>query len=165
MNTNNPITNFLKILIIVCLFLNISCYAAHADYGSVKAEFVRNYDGDTITVNIPGYPSIVGKNISIRVRGIDTPEIKGKSDKEKRLARRAREFVGFLLNNADEIELRNIQRGKYFRIVADVFFDGKNLSKILIAKNIASKYSVKCVSSHKSTFPPKRADFDKISLF
>ena len=40
--------------------------------------YVRNYDGDTITFDIDGLHSIVGKNISVRVLGIDTPEIRGK---------------------------------------------------------------------------------------
>ena len=141
MITNDLSKRFLAVFIIVYLFLNISSYAARIDYGNVRAEFVRNYDGDTITVNIPGYPAIAGKNVSIRVKGIDTPEIRGKSNNERQLAIKARDVVGFLLKSAKEIELRNIQRGKYFRIVADVYFDGKNLSEILIDKKFAIPYN------------------------
>jgi micrococcal nuclease len=141
MINNDLIKWSLAIFKTVCLFLCISSYAAYADYGSVKAEFVRNYDGDTITVNILDYPPIAGKNISVRIKGIDTPEIKGKSDKERQLAIKARDIVYFLLKNTKKIELRNMQRGKYFRIVADVYFDGKNLSDILIDKKFAVPYN------------------------
>jgi endonuclease YncB( thermonuclease family) len=40
-------------------------------------EYVRNYDGDTMTVNIPGVHPLFGNEIGIRVRGIDTLEIRG----------------------------------------------------------------------------------------
>jgi len=82
----------------------------------------------------------VGKKISIRINRIDTPEIKGKSEKEKNLARTAKKLVNSLLKNAKVIELRNMQRGKYFRIVADVYYDGKNLGDILIRNNLAVPY-------------------------
>ena len=66
------------------IFLLIS-FPAHAksfgDYDG--AVYVRNYDGDTITFTLPGLHPIIGEKISIRVNGIDTPEIKGKCDKEK----------------------------------------------------------------------------------
>lgn len=46
-------------------------------------EVVSIYNGDTITVTIKEYPSIIGERISIRVNGIDTPEIKEKCANEK----------------------------------------------------------------------------------
>lgn len=44
---------------------------------------VSVYDGDTFKVNIDDYPAIVGEAISIRIRGIDAPEIRGKCLSEK----------------------------------------------------------------------------------
>ena len=123
------------------LFSLVLLQAFAADnYGSIKAEYVRNYDGDTITVNIPGWPGIIGKNITVRVKGIDTPEVKGKSEKEKQLARTARRLVTSLLKNAKIIELRNMGRDKYFRILADVYYDNNNLAEILIKNKLAVSY-------------------------
>jgi len=115
-------------------------FAAQINYGDIKVKYLYNYDGDTITVNIPDYPPLIGQKISIRINGIDTPEIKGKSEKEKTLDRTAKKLVNSLLKNAKEIELKNMQRGKYFRIVADVYYDKKNLADILIKNNLAVPY-------------------------
>jgi len=50
------------------------------------------------------------------VNGIDTPEIKGKCEKETYNARQAQQMVADILKNAEQIALKNIERGKYFRI-------------------------------------------------
>ena len=126
-------------IIILFFLLSLSVFAS-SNYGNVKATFIKNYDGDTITVNIPDYPPIIGKKISIRVNGIDTPELRTKSPKEKQLARTAKRLVHSLLKNAESLELKNIKRGKYFRIVADVYYDGKKLADILIKNKLAVPY-------------------------
>ena len=53
-------------------------------YGTLTGvRFVKNYDGDTITVDLKGQHPLFGDNISVRIAGIDTPEIKGKCAQEK----------------------------------------------------------------------------------
>ena len=111
------------------------------NYGSVTiSELISVYDGDTFKVNIKEYPTILGEKISVRVNGIDTPEIKGKCLQEKELAQKAKKEAVYILKNATVIELRNMQRGKYFRIVADVYADGVSLSEKLIEKKLAVAY-------------------------
>ena len=103
-------------------------------------EVTSIYDGDTFRVNINSYPKVIGYRMAIRVNGIDTPEIKGKCKKEKTLARKAKQITVSSLRGAKVIELRNIQRGKYFRIVADVYVDDKSLADLLIQDNLAVRY-------------------------
>ena len=79
----------------------------------------------------------------IRVDGIDTPEIKGKCEKEKYEAQQTRDMVADILKDAEQITLKNMKRGKYFRIVADVIVDGENLGNMLIEAGVAIKYSGK----------------------
>ncbi|MEN4053801.1 thermonuclease family protein [Sulfurimonas sp. NWX79] len=98
------------------------------------------YDGDTFRVNIKDYPKIIGYRIPVRVNGIDTPELRAQCIKEKNLARTAKKITVRLLRNAKTIELKNIKRGKYFRIVADVYVDGKLLSEILLQNKVAVRY-------------------------
>jgi len=57
------------------------------------------------------------------------------------LALKARDFVRSKLANAKEIRLHELQRGKYFRIVADVIVDGMSLEKELLENELAYKYS------------------------
>ena len=81
---------------LVFLILCFGVYSAQAapEYGSVKVSRVISvYDGDTFRVDIDSLPPIVGKNIPIRLNGIDTPEIQGKCQYEKDLALKARDFV------------------------------------------------------------------------
>ena len=120
------------------------CNALHSyaeSYGDYQgAIYLKNYDGDTIRFNLPGYPPIAGKDIRVRVNGIDTPEIKGKCKKEKYEARQARDMVADILKGAEKINLKNMKRGKYFRIAADVIVDGENLADVLIEAGRAIKY-------------------------
>ena len=81
---------------------------------------------------LPGLHPIIGEKISIRVNGIDTPEIRGKCEKEKYDVQQARDMVADILKDAEQIVLRNTERGKYFRIVADVYVDGESLGDMLI---------------------------------
>ena len=71
---------------------------------------------------------------------VDTPEIRGKCEKEKYDAKQAKEMVADILKDADQITLRNLERGKYFRLVADVYVDGENLAGMLVEAGMAVRY-------------------------
>ena len=103
-------------------------------------EYVRNYDGDTMTVNIPGVHPLFENEIGIRVRGIDTLEIREKYPFEKQKVKETKTLIEGILNHANEITLHDIEREKYFRIVASVIVDGQNLSDLLLAKKLAVPY-------------------------
>lgn len=117
---------------------NAAC--THDDKTFRCVEVLKNYDGDTLTVNIPNVPALIGKKISVRVHGIDTPEVKTKNQCEKEAGRRARNLVTSTLKNAKSIELHNVQRDKYFRILADVMVDGRSLKDVLLKNNLAYSY-------------------------
>ena len=103
-------------------------------------QIVEVYDGDTFKIDLEGIHPIFGDDIPIRVRGIDTPEIRGSSEQIKAMAVEARELTKRILTNGHRIELRNPERGKYFRIVAEVWVDGKTLADQLKAKGLAKDY-------------------------
>ena len=99
------------------------------------------YDGDTLTVTIPGYPAIFGRRVGVRVRGIDTPEIRGfKTFCEAYLARVARDEASRFLKSGGVIHLKRPERGKYFRIVADVRVGNRDLASYLVSKRLAVRY-------------------------
>ncbi|MEH0862303.1 thermonuclease family protein [Halobacteriovorax sp. DPLXC-1] len=103
-------------------------------------KFVKNYDADTVTFDIPNVHPLIGSRINIRVSGVDTPEIRTKNTCEKRKGYNAKKIVRSLLKNAKRIDLENVQRGKYFRVVADVKIDGQSLSFYLLKNGLAYAY-------------------------
>ena len=132
------LTFLLALTFLISGSTTVSAKPKFGDYEG--AIYVRNYDGDTITFNLPNLHPIIGEKINIRVNGIDTPEIRGKCEKEKYDAKQAKEMVTDILKDAEQIELKNMERGKYFRIAADVIVDGENLADILIETGVAVRY-------------------------
>lgn len=99
------------------------------------------YDGDTFRVNIAGWPSVVGESMPVRIKGVDTPELRGKCQSEKDAARAAKQFSVGRLREGRVIELRFIERDKYFRLLAEVWIDGVSLGDQLISEGYAVPYS------------------------
>ncbi len=97
----------------------------------------RCYHAHSCFVSIPGLPTIFGDVLLIRLAGIDTPEILGKCEQEKQLAKKARDYVNTVLFNAREIDLYDLERGEHFNLVARVVANGKNLSEQLIKRKFA----------------------------
>lgn len=102
--------------------------------------YVDNHDGDTITFNIAGVHPLLGKNINVRLAGIDTPEVRTKDKCEKAAGKVAKQIVATLLRKAKRIDLENVRRGKYFRIIADVKVDGQSLTKLLLNRGVGYPY-------------------------
>lgn len=101
---------------------------AQGKYADVKvSRLIRVYDGDTFICDIDELSPLAGKNIRVRLKHINTPEINEKDKFVRMTALAEKQRLENLLNNAKVIELRNIDRGKYFRILADVYVDGEPL--------------------------------------
>ena len=101
---------------------------------------IKVYDGDTITIagKLPYKHSPIYR-FSVRLNGIDTPEIKGKDDDEKECAKLARDALKELILNKT-VHLRNVQTEKYGRILADVVCDEINMNQWMITQRFAVKY-------------------------
>ena len=115
--------------------------ASATEYGNATVSEVRTiFDGDSFRVDINDWPDIISKSVPIRILGIDTPEMRGKCEQEKLLARQAKQHAVALLRAGRVIELTNIQRGKYFRILANVIIDGESLGDSLLSSGLARAY-------------------------
>jgi len=132
------------ILLLVTLLFSMASFARSSKkvklYNFENVKFKKNYDGDTATFDIDSVHPMLGKNAKIRVRGIDTPEIRGSDKCEKDLARAAKRLVKSELKNAKKVTLSNCGKGKYFRLVCDINYDGKNLKTILFKNKLAYSY-------------------------
>ena len=104
-------------------------------------QVVDVYDGDTIKIDLPSMHPLFGDDLSIRLFGVDTPEMRGTTDEVKALAMQAQQVTEKALEGASKIELRNPQRGKYFRIISEVWIDGESLADMLKKKGLAKDYN------------------------
>ena len=115
-------------------------------YGNLPVTQLHNViDGDTIKVTIGSVHPLLGERINIRVKDIDTPEIRKwrygyKCQQELELGLEAKRVAEVFLDGTESIELRNVSRGKYFRIAADVYVGERNLSDLLLEQGLAHVY-------------------------
>ena len=118
----------LLLLFGILLLAGCATHPQYKLYPDVKvSRLLRVIDGDTFACDIDEHSAIAGKNISIRLRGINTPELRSGNPEERKSANLEKQRLSDLLTNARVIELRNIDRDKYFRIDADVYIDGEPL--------------------------------------
>ena len=101
---------------------------------------IKVYDGDTITIvaKLPYKKSPLYK-FSVRLNGIDCPEIKGETEDEKQCAQLAKKELEDLILNK-QITLKNLATEKYGRILADVYLDNLHLNKHMLDKRLAVCY-------------------------
>jgi endonuclease YncB( thermonuclease family) len=100
---------------------------------------VSIYDGDTFKIDIHDWPAIVGDDISIRIKGIDTPEIRGTDGFEKEMAIAAKEQLTKIINSG-QVCLFDLERDKYFRILAQVKVNNEDVAERLISLGLAKRY-------------------------
>ena len=91
-----------------------------------KANVIGVHDGDTIRCDIDlGFGTWI-KNQTIRLAGIDAPEIRGE---ERENGLKARDWLREqILWQEVEIKTSKDRRGKYGRWLADIYFDDENIN-------------------------------------
>ena len=133
------VIKFAKYLLITILgAFGSMAYAAETLPGPIPITPYSVYDGDTIKAHVRIW---IGQTVStsIRINGLDTPELRGKCPQEKELAQQAKERLKSLLKG--KIELWNVRNGKYAgRVLADVTADGVNVADILVREGFARHY-------------------------
>jgi len=122
---------------------------ADDDFGSytvAPAEITEIYDGDTIFLDNPAWPAFAGHHIGVRLKGDDSPErhshcaVPAAKAAEEAKAMQARQLLVTTIQGGKVIELHHVGRDKYFRILAELWVDGKNVSDLLIGQGLAVSY-------------------------
>lgn len=128
----------MRLISLIAISLILMITGAHAgDSGIITVKKVVSvYDGDTFRAILTNE----SKDLPIRVRGVDTPEIKGQCSYEKEAALRARDFTKSLLMNAKVIQLRDVGEDKYHRVLATVTIDGVDLANTLISEGFGRQW-------------------------
>lgn len=142
---------FKTITTTVILFFVLSTIAIANPY---NWKVVRVIDGDTVEFEPAEsdwkVPAEIQSNPRLRVFGVDTPEKKGKCDKESAAGLAATKFTTDLVANAKSVQIYLMpksERGaiKAFdkfsnRYLGDVIVDGESLSELLIKNKHARAY-------------------------
>lgn len=117
-------------------YSNTTKYIPTITYGKV----IKVYDGDTITIAayLDSDRSVIYR-FSVRLNGIDSPEIKGKTDTEKKLAKQSRDALhNFIYGKI--VKLENVSMEKYGRLLATVICEGVNVNTWMLDNKYAVCY-------------------------
>lgn len=134
--------NFLLVGAAIFLTIVLIAFNVLADTFLNMREFRGNvcYDGDTCYVIAPTLPESLQK-MSVRILGIDTPEMRAECAEEKKLALKGREFANKMFRSAEKIEFDNLKWDKYGgRVLVDVYLDGKSYKDEIINAGLARPY-------------------------
>jgi micrococcal nuclease len=125
-------------------------YLKEIDYNNTEkfivpinhGKVVKVYDGDTITIasKLTNDKNSIIYRFSIRLKGIDSPEIKSKVEKEKKLAEISRDALHSLIYGKI-ITLKNINTEKYGRVLADIYIENLHINNWMIESHYAIPYN------------------------
>jgi micrococcal nuclease len=108
--------------------------------GPVPARIIRVIDGDTVLVVAHPWPGHAVR-VSVRLRGIDTPERRSRCDGERRAANQARRELERLVSNAPTVNLINVSGGKYYgRVLADLKAGARDVAAAMLQSGLATPY-------------------------
>ena len=139
--------NILQIIIIIFL---IQATLITANYKDEIKDFIiiKVIDGanspqkrDTFVINIENVPDVFGKEIAVRIRGIDTPELNDKREEIRKISIQAKEELERLLYSGNKIILYDLGRDKYFRLLASVKVGNIDVAEYMINRGLAKSYN------------------------
>lgn len=111
------------------------------DLYTYRATVTKVYDGDTITVDIDLGFGVVMREQSVRLLGIDAPELRGE---ERQHGLASRSFVADRLSIGSVVVIKTVKdkKEKYGRYLGTVFYgdDLKNLNEELLQNGLALSY-------------------------
>jgi endonuclease YncB( thermonuclease family) len=105
---------------------------------------IKIYDGDTITIAsyIDGLEEAGLYRFSVRLIGLDTPEINSHDETEKMAAYKIRDKIHHMIFN-ELVSIKPIGVDNFGRILANVYHNGNNINKWLLDNKYANIYDGK----------------------
>ena len=93
-----------------------------------KCKVVRVVDGDTVDVDIDLGFGMTYKKQRVRMLGIDTPESRTRDLVEKKFGKASKAHLKEILERPFDIELVSHDKGKFGRILGELFHKGNEVS-------------------------------------
>jgi endonuclease YncB( thermonuclease family) len=144
MKPDSPIFHLLFLTLIVLFSLAKTADATDNHWrsiaGPVSAQIVRIIDGDTIEVDAHPWPGHAVR-VSVRLRGIDTPERRSRCPGQRAAAQLARNELERLVSGVPTVELINVAGGKYYgRVLADMKAGAHDVASAMLESGLARPY-------------------------
>jgi len=136
---------FLIVFVLFSIFSFVPrSFAGDILAGPIPAKVVHVKDGDSLQVSVHIWLDQIIET-TVRLRGIDSPELRGKCPSERQQAKQAKHFLRDRLQQGphkDHVWLYEVQYGKYAgRVLATVIAsNGENLSDVMLAAGLARPY-------------------------
>ena len=128
--------------LMLALFLYIPPGYSDMPHVIYPATYVKNYDGDSVTLNIHIYLNLV-MTTRVRINGFDTPEIEGDCQEEIDAAVAARDHLKTILEQVPFVLIRVLRFGRWNRPVVDMDAGGIDIAYEMIRSNHAVPYDGK----------------------
>lgn len=141
-----------KLLFLFLLFPTF-CFAGEQEASNFfNVKVLKVIDGDTFKIDIEKcFWKVFCKNLSVRVRGVDTPEIRSKDEQKKQKAQEAKKFTEDFLKQGS-VHLIYCTRDKYFRLLCNVkvrppeikgydYSQDRDLAQTLLSSGLAKEYN------------------------
>lgn len=138
------------VLVLVTLIL-----ASNPLPAQTPAQLQSCYDGDTCT-----FFGVRDTAVTVRLAGIDTPEMDGNC---QAAARRAKRALTGQLRSASVVRVQPVETGRYGRVIGRVYADTLNVSDWLMRRGLAVEYgSPTCVApaKQKRDISPRTLPYD-----
>ncbi|WP_246727835.1 thermonuclease family protein [Chelativorans sp. Marseille-P2723] len=109
--------------------------------GPVEAQVLRVIDGDTFVAEARVWPGQT-ITVSVRIRGVDAPELRSRCAREKAAGAKARAELEQMIGGAT-VRIYNVSGDKYFgRVLADVVTaEDDAVADHLLERALARPYS------------------------
>ena len=102
--------------------------------------FISGYDGDSFTVMLDLHFSVYSQQ-TIRLEGIDTPEIRGGSENTKKAGKLVKEYVfNWVRGEALIARYKRNNKEKYGSYLVEILKAGVSLNKHLVERGFAKEY-------------------------
>lgn len=108
--------------------------------GPVTAQVIRIIDGDTLEVDAHPWPGHAVR-VSVRLRGIDTPEKRSRCPDQRAAALMARNELERLVKGFPTVELINVAGGKYYgRVLVYMKAGTRDIASAMLKSGLARPY-------------------------
>ena len=124
---------------IAATLLALSVSSSCAQAAPLPVALSDCHDGDTCRFRLPA--RLTAETVElVRIAGLDAPELPGRCPEERAAALAARDFLLARLRAAERVELLELGRDRFGRLLARVLADGEDMASALIAAGLARPY-------------------------